>query len=126
MRSLLDTTRRPDVTIRPDGCIEISAHAARALALRRGDVIDVCADRGELYLYVRHRAPTVGRHEAAAFPTHRRSNHFRAWSGRLCRAVTQNLGADNNVTLKLYAGETVSLPAFGAALPLIHKHTQTP
>ena len=125
--SLITYTRRPDVTLRPGGCIEIAAHAARAIRLGRGDVVDVAADGvgGELYLYVRHRAPTVGRHEAAVFPTHRRSHHFRAHSARLCRAVAAALGAGEGTTLRLFCGEPADLPGLGRALPLIHhKHTQ--
>lgn len=125
MNSLITSTRRPDVVLHPNGCIEIAAHAARALRLGRGDVIDVAADGvgGELYLYVRHRAPTVGRHEVAVFPTHRRSHHFRCHSARLCRAVAAALATDTGDTLRLVCGEPADLPGLGRALPLIHhKH----
>ena len=78
MQSILGNTRKTDITFRADGRIDIAARVASLLSLHKGDVIDVLDGGGELYLYVKLHAPTVGRHEAACFPTHARSRHFRA------------------------------------------------
>lgn len=120
MQSVLGNTRRTDITFHAGGRIDISARVSRALSLRRGDVIDILAAGGELYLYVLHRAPTVGRHEAACFPTHLHSRHFRAWSWRLCNYVLRKSGAPSG-KIELGVGAPVKL-ATGNALPIIYKH----
>lgn len=121
MQSILGNTRRTDITFRPDGRIDISSNVAKTLSLGKGDVLDVLDDGIELYLYVKFRAPTVGRHEATCFPTHEGSQHFRAWSKRLCRAVILANGAKTG-KIGLAVGEAAQIGGIGTALPIIYKH----
>lgn len=120
MQSILGNTRKTDITFHADGRIDISARVSKVLSLQRGDVIDVLVGNGEVYLYVKHHAPTVGRHEAACFPTHSGSRHFRAWSGRLCRYMIKASGL-NIDRVELSVGEKVTLDV-GVALPIIYKY----
>ena len=121
MQSILGNTRRTDITFHADGRIDISARLVKELSIRKGDVIDVLTDGLEYYLYVKLHAPVAGRHEAACFPTHSRSRHFRAWSKRLCQAMLPG-GKDH---ASLPAGDPVTLPA-GTAIPIICKHILKP
>lgn len=120
MQSILGNTRKTDITFHADGRIDISARVAKMLSLQRGDVIDVLLDGGELYLYIKLHAPTVGRHEAACFPTHSRGRHFRAWSQRLCGYMIA-AGGSSLDRVELGVGELVLLNV-GAALPIIYKN----
>lgn len=121
MTSILDNTRRPDITFHSSGRIDITARVAKALALRPGDTIDIARDTGEYYLYVKHRN-AVGRHEAQCAPTYkgRTCNNLRAHSKRLCQAVLKVNG--NYLEARLPVGEPISHPSLGTALPLIIKH----
>ena len=96
--SLLDSSRRSDVTFHSTGRIDISSHASREIGLEAGDVIDVLTDGRYYYLCVRHRAAdVVGRHEARVWAVNRnglRRHHFRCWSRRLCLAVLDVTGGD--------------------------------
>lgn len=121
MQSILGNTRKTDITFRSDGRIDISAHVSKVLALQRGDVIDLLDGDGELYMYVKFHAPTVGRHEATCFPTHPNSRHFRAWSQKLCRYVIRASGSHLG-KVELGVGSPTSLPAIGMALPIIYRH----
>ncbi len=121
MQSILGNTRKTDITFRSDGRIDISAHVSKVLALQRGDVIDLLDGDGELYMYVKFHAPTVGRHEATCFPTHPNSRHFRAWSKRLCRAMIHASGSRLS-KVELSVGTTVELAGVGTALPIIYRN----
>lgn len=120
MQSILGNTRKTDITFHADGRIDISAHIAKALSLQRGDVIDVLDGGEEFYIYVKLHAPTVGRHEAACFPTHSGSRHFRAWSQKLCRALIK-AGGSSLDKVELSCGTPVSLTV-GTAIPIIYRH----
>jgi len=119
MQSILGNTRKADLTFHPGGRIDISAHVAKELSLRRGDVLDVVDDGDEIYLYVKFRAPVVGRHEAVCFPTKTGGRHFRTWSKRLCRAMMTICGIGGNV-LRLPVGEQACVMGT-VALPIIYK-----
>lgn len=121
MQSILGNTRKTDITFHANGRIDISCHVAKALFLQRGDVIDVLRDEEEIYLYVKYHAPTVGRHEAACFPTHTRSRHFRAWSQKLCRFIIR-AGGSSLDKVRLGVGSPVELSNIGIALPIIYKN----
>ncbi len=121
MQSILGNTRKTDITFHHNGRIDISARVAKMLSLRKGDVIDLLYGDRELYLYVRMRAPTVGRHEAACFPTHANSRHFRTWSQRLCHAV-EKASCANTAKVELSVGLPVKLNGAAPALPVIYKH----
>lgn len=116
MESILHSTRRPDISFRASGKIDISSRTARLLNIGRGDVLDILKDRGEYYLYVRLRNP-MGRHEARAFPTNSRGLHYRSWCKRLCNAMIQICGATTDACLAV--GEPVHDQAHGTLLPII-------
>ena len=54
IQSLLEKSRKADISFHRNGKIDITARVARLLSLRRGDVIDVGVDNTECFLYVRH------------------------------------------------------------------------
>ncbi len=120
MQSILGNTRKTDITFHANGRIDISARVAGILSLQKGDVIDVMDGGEEFYIYVKLHAPTVGRHEAACFPTHSRSRHFRAWSQRLCRALIK-AGGSSLDKVELSCGTPVNLTV-GTAIPIIYRH----
>ena len=124
MTSLLQNTRRPDVTFHASGRIDITARIARQLSLSKGDVIDIATDGNEYLLYVRHRAENVtGAHEAQCWPTNKgkhHSNNYRCQSRRLCQAVINAVRPTADV-LRLPAGPCVqhACVAYREAVPLI-------
>lgn len=75
MESILGNTRKADIVFYSSGRIDITSHIAKQLHLSRGDVLDIMSENGELYLYVRYRSPTGGRHEACVFPSNRQGKH---------------------------------------------------
>jgi len=121
MTSILERTRRPDVTFYRDGRIDITAHAAIELGLKAGDVIDIARDGMEYYMYVSHKAEEVtGRHEAQVYPTSkckRVCHNFRAHSVRLCREVLRLNGAKERA--RLITGKAIETAETGRALPII-------
>lgn len=109
MPSLFQNQRRHDITFHADGKIDISAHIARKLSLRPGDVIDIIInDDGEWLLYVKFRAGSYsGRYHATVYPTTRkyRSGTFRAWSRPLCRKALAASG--QKLRLRCPCGEVL-------------------
>ncbi len=120
MRSILGNTRKADITFYASGRIDITAHVARHLKLQKGDVIDICMHDKEYYLYVRHRAPTIGRHEAAVYPTNKNGLNFRTWSQTLCDTMLHASGA-NEDKARLCVGELM-LVQDRILLPIITKY----
>ena len=124
MTSLLENTRRPDVTFHSSGRIDITARIARSLSLSKGDVIDIATDGNEYLLYVRHRsANIIGSHEAQCWPTNHgkhQCNNFRCQSRRLSKAIIDNVCPGTSV-LRLPAGPAVKHASVGYkfAVPLI-------
>lgn len=124
MTSLLEDSRRPDITFHNDGRIDITARLVRKLGIGKGDVIDVKTDGIEYFLYVRHRAADLsGTHEAQCYPTNSgKSHNFRCYSARLCKALIGKVAASAK-QLKLQAGSTVELPVIcKPAVPLITRN----
>jgi hypothetical protein len=124
MRSILDNTRRSDVTFYKDGRIDITAHVATDLRLQEGDVIDIAYDdEGEYFLYIKKKGTSLlGRHEAQCRATNRRGkvcHNFRAYSRRLCREVLRLNG--NKDRARLIAGTLVE-NELGKALPIIIRY----
>lgn len=116
MISLLPNSRRPDVSFYQDGRIDITARIAKMLHLQAGDVIDIAAEGGEFYLYVRLQASEcTGRHEAQVFAT-KRGNNFRAHSVKLCRTMFSIVGTS---PARLPAGSPVIFGMHGVGIPLI-------
>lgn len=111
-------SRKADITFWSSGRIEITARVSKNLRLSRGDVIDVVMDGDEYYLYVKFRAPVVGRHEATVFPTNKDYNYFRAYSKNLCSAVIMESGSEGCARLTI--GDPVE-SVHGTLLPIILK-----
>lgn len=120
MQSILGNTRKADIVFHSSGRIDITARVAKSLRLCHGDVVDITCG-GEWYLFVKHRAPTVGRHEGMVFRSNAKGNHFRVWSRTLCRAVLDVCGATGD-KVKLCVGEPVSHSVYGVMLPIIIKY----
>ncbi len=120
MQSILGNTRKADITFHRGGRIHISARIAKSLNLSRGDVVDIATDGGETLLYVKHHAPTVGRHEGMVFPSNKRGYHCVASSATLCRYILSLCGDGDRASL--CCGTAVDLPPYGKALPIIIKY----
>ncbi len=119
MQSILGNTRKADITFHRSGRIDISARVATQLDMHSGDVIDIMESHGEYYLYIKHRAPVIGRHEATVYNTNRQGKHFRTYSGRLCHALLSICGNGSDV-VRLCVGEP-QLHNLGTLLPIITK-----
>ncbi|MEG2599861.1 MAG: hypothetical protein RSA66_10360 [Muribaculaceae bacterium] len=119
MTSILGNTRKADITFYSSGRIDITAHLAKLLALHYGDVIDIMIEHAEYYLYVKHRAPTVGRHDATVYPSNAKGNNYRACSKKLCSAILYQCEAKGQV--KLCAGTPDESHLYGIVVPIITK-----
>lgn len=124
MKTMLNNTRRHDITFNVDGRIEISARATRALGLHPGDVIDIAVDERsrEVYLYIKHRQPT-GRHKAQCYRTGkgRTCNSLRAFSVDICRQVLDMRGY-SCTQAKLPVGDPIEVDGISQALPIIIRY----
>lgn len=120
MTSLLQNTRRPDISFHPKGNIDITARVTKLLDMHDGDIIDIAVESGEFYLYVKHRAgEAAGRHEATLYPTSRKvkkCHNMRCHSKRLCQAMLE--ACNTTETLRLPVGEPVDLRG-QKAIPII-------
>ncbi len=76
MITLLERTRRPDITFCLGGRISITARVARILALQPGDSINVAFHLGECYLFATRHNNAVGRHIAQCYPTKKGSRNY--------------------------------------------------
>lgn len=120
MQSILGNTRKADITFHDNGRINISARVSKLLELSHGDVIDIMDGQGEIYLYVKHRVPVVGRHEGMVFRSNKNGNHCIASSVMLCRYIITRCGESGKV--RLCCGTPVELQHYGKALPIIIKY----
>lgn len=125
MQSILENTRKADITFHRSGRINISARVSRSLNLAHGDIIDIMAESAgrnivETYLYVKHRAPVVGKHEGMVFRSNKNGHHCIASSITLCRYVMSRCGGRDKV--RLCCGTPVELQHYGIALPIIIKY----
>ncbi|MDD6868597.1 MAG: hypothetical protein PUE39_03465 [bacterium] len=109
MPSLIQNPRRHDITFHANGKIDISAHIARKLSLRPGDVIDVVVDEnGEWLLCVKFRSGCYsGRYEGTVYSTTKkyRSGTFRTWCRSLCEKALTAAGQVNR--LRCPCGEII-------------------
>lgn len=122
MKDLLEKTRRPDIVLRPSGCIDISARIARAMSLRPGDILVIAADNGEYYLHVRvPAADVVGRHDGLCLATRPGSGSLRCWSVRLARLVRQAARNDSPI-LRLACGSPVPIDGKTFVPLIIHSN----
>lgn len=86
MTTLLQRTRRPDISFSRNGRISITARVVRLLALQPGDSVNVAFVAGECFLMAARHRGSAARHVARCYPTKRGSRNFRANSVTLCRA----------------------------------------
>lgn len=122
MTSLLPQSRRPDVTFRKDGRIDITARIAKMLHLQHGDVIDIALQNDEYLLYVRMRSDDlVGRHEAQCKQTNVRGRNYRCYSKHLADAIIE-ASAKEEELVKLPAGSPIIFGPNGTAIPLITRN----
>ena len=120
MNSVLQNTRRHDITVARSGRIDLTARVVHLLDIRPGDVLDISIDGCEWYLYVRLRAPLIGRHVAQCYPSSRRgrtSGSYRLYSKQLADAVYSATGRTDSV-LRLPCGTPVTI-ANKLYLPII-------
>lgn len=121
MRSVLGSTRRPDITFHQSGKIDITARVSNVIGIEDGDVIDLAEDRGEYYLYVRVKASdAIGKHEGRCRSTKRCKNgsrNFRAYSKRLCDFVLSRSGSQGKV--RVPTGKGGDIPILGRAINVI-------
>lgn len=118
MKSVLGNTRKPDLIFHKNGRINVSARVARLLNITHGDIVDIMELTEEYYLYVRGRAPHVGRHEGMAYRSNKRGNHFIVSSRRLCDFILRLCRESDEV--RLCCGELCLLrPEGKQALPII-------
>lgn len=120
MQSILGNTRKADITFHRGGRINISARVSKSLGLTHGDVVDIMEGTGETYLYVKHRAPVVGKHEGMVFRSNKNGHHCVASSITLCRYIMSRCGGGDKV--RLCCGTPVELQHYGTALPIIIKY----
>ena len=107
IKPLTKLTRRPDITFRPDGSIDIVSRLADSLALRPGDVIDIAADdrSGEYYLFVRYRNPP-GNHFGRVYSPGR-GKYMRCRSRLLTGIILRACGAPKGQSARFYTGYPV-------------------
>ena len=120
MQSILGNTRKADITFHATGRICISARVSKLLSLAHGDVIDIMQSNVETYLYVKHRAPIIGRHEGMVFRSNKNGSHCIASSIKLSRYILQRCGVSDKV--RLCCGSPITLAHYGTALPIIVKY----
>ena len=87
MNTLLERTRRPDITFSRNGRISITARVVRLLSLQPGDSINIAFHLGECYLIALRHPSAVGRHIAQCHPTKKGSRNFCANSVVLARLM---------------------------------------
>lgn len=125
MNSILQNTRRPDISFYPDGRIDITARVAKILNLQEGDVIDIASDGKEYLLYRKLKASDIiGRHEGQCHKTKKSvksCNNLRAYSKCLCAAMLNAAGSFKKACLPI--GTETTLPmSDDKAVPIIYKH----
>lgn len=120
MTSILEQTRRPDVTFYPSGRIDIVARIAKLLDIHHGDVIDIAVNGCEYQLYVKFRGG-CGNHEATVRSSKNNGRNLRCYSKRLCDAMMRTQNSDFNDVLRLPAGECIANEHYGRMVTLITK-----
>lgn len=100
MKALVQTTRRPDITIYRNGRIDISAHVVALLKINQGDVVNVVRDdEGEIYLCVSFRVPLYGRFSGRCVFTNRKGHHMRTYSKSICNELFQLMHAPESMRI---------------------------
>lgn len=133
MPKIIPVTRCGDITFHLDGRIDLTAHVAKALSLRPGDVINIARIEGrfcEHYLYVARRSyETTGRHSCTCHPVKNNGRYMRVFCKRLTGYVLSRTRKDatqvfpgkppSPTALCLRVGAITQVNGLGPALPLI-------
>lgn len=123
---LISISRRPDITLCPDGRIDINARIAKTLSLQSGDVINIASANGEFFLYVAIRHDKcIGIYEGTVRPTHRGkflNNNYRTYSKSLYQAICRVINGGKGKKIRLPAGKAVTLKHYGISIPLITRN----
>ena len=106
MKSILSSSRRPDITFHASGEIYITVRVARILNLDADSSINIAIDNGEYLLFAQHHL-CIGSHTARCHPVNAGSRYFRANSVRLCRAMLKACGA--NIRAALMCGAPINI-----------------
>jgi hypothetical protein len=115
--SILNSSRKPDITFYSNGRIDITARVAAILQIEAGDVLDIETNGVDYYLYVRRKAGTyIGSHVATAHRTKGCSNNFRAYSKTLASAILNSIQGQPSMA-RLCAGQPIS--DNGIKIPII-------
>jgi hypothetical protein len=110
-------TRKWDISFHPDGKIDITSNVVKTLNMRAGDVINVCREGGEYYIYVsKRREDRIGRHKCVVWCV-KKGNYLRAGCVELCRLIMSICHTSESAYLR--CGEVVELPGIGTAVTLI-------
>lgn len=116
MKSVLNNTRRYDISMFRNGRIDIVARIAKSLSLKDGDIIDIAQHNGEMYLYKKFNASDV----PGAFRglCHGTGNFIRVWSKDFTDIFFEMYEADS---LRFACGQPVDIDGY-RCIPIIYKH----
>ena len=120
MITLLQRTRRPDITFCRNGRISITARVVRALNIQPGDSINVAFHHDECYLLVCHHDNNTGRHIATCYPSKKGSHNFCANSATLCRLMFYNCRIQGTRAAFMVGKEVTVLGEL--CMPIIYKN----
>lgn len=119
MESVIKITRKHDIVVHSNGQIDLGKRVIRELDLHVGDIVDICYERFEHYLYCKRRHDQlVGSHHAQCLSTHR-GRGLRVYSVQLTKHIFSSMQC-TQPTLRLAVGETTDTEV-GTALPIILK-----
>ncbi len=119
MQSLLGNSRKHDIVFFYSGRIDISARIAHLLNINQGEVLDIMHHNGEFFLYVKHRNPVFGKHQAVVKFSNKYGKHCRVYSKKIARSFFYN-SADKTAYVRFSVGEPV-LQDNKIFLPIIKK-----
>ncbi len=121
MHSILQFTRRPDVTLYATGRIDITSRVAKTIGIKDGDVIDIAESNGEYWIYIRqHAESVVGAHEATVRSSKKGSRNLRCYSKRLCQYMLAVHGiCGKGASLRVPAGRTIQHQQYGTMMALV-------
>jgi hypothetical protein len=123
MQSILNNTRKADITFHGNGRIDITSAVSVSLGLAVGDVIDICTNGyGQYFLVVAHKGNSIiGKYQAKVYATKKGKRHnrnLRAYSVRLCRAMMR-LHGDGSRDVAFAVSEPMPNDTYGLVLPII-------